>query len=269
MKILSIVFSYYPKENLLNNNVCAFINHVEKVLIWENTPDTEKCQYRFIVHDKVEYCGDGINSISHALNYAWHYAQENGFDYLLTMDQDSVWENFQLFLARTVYSEYAPVGIWTPQVIERKLNNDYEEILQPITSGMLIKTDFISNIGGWNEIFSIDCVDDEFILKARLKGYKTYIIKDTRLKQNFGTPYQKNIFGRTRTLRNYPPKRLFNIFKNNIILIRLHPDVDYIRKNFRKSWLLYIIIIVLFEKDKKAKIVAVIKGIVAGLKYKI
>ena len=98
-KILAIVVTYYPEKDLLEKNVQAFINQVDKVLIWENTPSPDKLDYRFITHEKVEYHGDGINSISRALNYAWEYANENGYDYLLTMDQDSFFENFDYYVA--------------------------------------------------------------------------------------------------------------------------------------------------------------------------
>ena len=93
MKILAIVVTYYPEKNLLKKNINAFIEYVDKVLIWENTPESEKLSFRFIHDEKIEYCGDGINSISHALNYGWKYAKRNGYDYLLTMDQDSILVN--------------------------------------------------------------------------------------------------------------------------------------------------------------------------------
>ena len=112
-KILAIVVTYYPEKELLERNVQAFIDHVDKVLIWENTPSPDKLDYRFIEHEKVVYYGDGINSISRALNYAWEYANENGFDYLLTMDQDSYFENFDYYVSKTVLSSEAPEGIWT------------------------------------------------------------------------------------------------------------------------------------------------------------
>ena len=70
MKILAIVVTYFPEKELLEKNISAFINDVDRVLIWENTPDEKKLEYRFIDNSKIEYCGDGINSISHALNYA-------------------------------------------------------------------------------------------------------------------------------------------------------------------------------------------------------
>ena len=149
-RILAIVVTYYPEKDLLERNVQAFINHVDKVLIWENTPSPDKLDYRFIEHEKVEYYGDGINSISRALNYAWEYANEYGFDYLLTMDQDSYFENFDYYISKTVLNPKVPEGIWTPQMNGEIVSEDFEEIDIPITSGMLASVKIINTIGGWN-----------------------------------------------------------------------------------------------------------------------
>lgn len=268
MKILSVVVTFFPEEDLLRKNVSAFIDHVDKVLVWENTPKEEKLKYRFIQHKKVEYCGDGANSISHALNSAWHYAQENGYDYLLTMDQDSVWENFQLFLKKTIYSENAPEGIWTPLVIERELNSDYEKIFQPITSGMLIRIDLLNMIGGWNELFTIDNVDDEFSLRSHKIGCDFYIVRGTRMKQNFGEPETANFCGYPIVLTNYTPKRLYHIFRNLVVLIRMYPEQKYIKNNF-VSWIKRIFFIVCYEKEKFNKIKSILSGIKSGMKYTI
>ena len=64
MKILAIVVTYFPDKELLEKNIAAYVNDVDRVLIWENTPHEKKCEYRFINHEKVEYCGDGVNSIA-------------------------------------------------------------------------------------------------------------------------------------------------------------------------------------------------------------
>ena len=45
MRILAIVVTYYPEKELLKKNISAFIDHVDKVLIWENTPEQEKLNY--------------------------------------------------------------------------------------------------------------------------------------------------------------------------------------------------------------------------------
>ena len=267
-KVLAIVVTYYPEEKLLKENIFSFIDCVDKVLIWENTAASDKLKYRFVSHKKAEYCGDGINSISRALNYAWQYAKKYGYDYLLTMDQDSVWENFEIFRKKIVSNPFAPVGIYCPDVFDKNINNEFEECNMAITSGMFIPVGVINQIGGWNELFEIDSVDDEFCLHAHSLGIKTYVVKGAIMKQIFGFPQTIHVLGHVWILRNYAPFRLYNVFKDNIILIKRYPQFDYIKENFKESWLRYIKFVILFESDKVKKLVAIAKGIIAGLRYK-
>lgn len=267
-KILAIVVTYYPEKELLVRNVQAFIEHVSKVLIWENTPSPDKLQYRYITHEKVEYYGDGINSISRALNFAWEYANENGYDYLLTMDQDSYFENFDFYVDKTVLCEKAPIGIWTPQMNGETISADYEEIDIPITSGMLASVEIVNAIGGWNESYTIASVDDEFFLQAHQCKIKKYKVKDASLLQRFGITQVVTVFGHKLELRNYGPQRLYDIYRNNIILIRKYPKIDYLRRNFFHYWLKAIVLVFLFEKQRFRKTAAIFKGIVSGLRYK-
>jgi len=46
-KILAIVVTYFPEKDLLEKNISAFIDYVDKVLIWENTPEKQRLQYRY------------------------------------------------------------------------------------------------------------------------------------------------------------------------------------------------------------------------------
>ncbi len=264
--ILAIVITYFPEKELLEENVNAFIDSVDKVLIWENTP-SEKCKgYRFIRHEKIEYCGDGINSISHALNYAWRYAQAGGYDYLLTMDQDSCFENFPRYLKQTILNKDAPKGIYTPSIKELRIevNQDFEEINRPITSGMLILVSLVDKIGGWDEDFKIDAVDDEFCLHAHSLGIKTFVVKGIEMRHRLGEAVRRTLGGHTIILSNYSPRRLYGIYRNKSILIRKYPQFDYIRDDFN-SWLRNIIWILLFEKNKAKKSVAILRGCFAGL----
>ena len=267
-RILAIVVTYYPEKELLERNVRAFIDHVDKVLIWENTPSPDKLDYRFIEHEKVEYYGDGINSISRALNYAWEYANDYGFDYLLTMDQDSYFENFGNYVGKTVLNPEAPEGIWTPQINGESVSGDFEEIEIPITSGMLASVKIVNTIGGWNESYTIASVDDEFFLLAHQCKIKKYKVNEASLIQRFGTTQVVTVFGHRMELRNYGPQRLYDIYRNNFILIREYPEIDYLRKNFFHYWLKAIVLVFLFEKQRFSKTAAIFRGIVSGLRYK-
>lgn len=262
--ILSIIVTYFPEKELLEKNINSIIHSVDKVLIWENTPSDQRESYRFINHIKVEYHGDGINSISHALNHAWRFAKANGYDYLLTMDQDSYFENFPRYLRQTILNKEVPKGIYSPSIEGRIVVGDFEEINMPITSGMLIPVALIDQIGGWNEEFKIDSVDDEFCLHAHMLGIKTFVVNGIVLQHRLGIPVTRKFLRHTITLRNYPPHRLLHIYKNNIILVRKYPQFPYIRKKLY-NWLKQIIWITLFEGNKAKKLIAILRGCIAGL----
>ena len=272
MKILAIVVTYYPEKSLLKRNINAFIEHVDKVLIWENTPELEKFKYRFIQHEKVEYCGDGINSISHALNHGWHYAKDKDYDYLLTMDQDSQWNDFDDFLKHTVNNPDTPVGVWGPFCCwenETQSINKSESIIQKydciITSGMLISIGIIDRIGGWNEFFDIDCVDDEFCLSANRLGINCYVIGMCKMNHHLGNPRLVKILGKTAHVPNYTYKRLYGIYKSHVVLLRMFPEVQSIRSLFLNHWLPLIKWIVVCENDRLRKFFAILGGMIKGL----
>ena len=263
---LVIVVTYYPEKELISRNISALIHSVDKVLIWENTPSDHRDKYRFFCHEKVEYCGDGINSISHALNYAWQYAKQGGYDHLLTMDQDSCFEDFPRYLKQTILNEEAPTGIFTPTIKELKIEvkRDFEEINRPITSGMLIPVVLIDKIGGWDEDFKIDAVDDEFCLHAHSLDIKIFTVKGIVMRHCLGEPTKRTLWGHTITLRNYSANRLYGIYRNKIILVRKYPQFFYIRDDFM-SWLRNIVWILLFEDNKARKFISILQGCLAGL----
>ena len=265
-KIVAIVVTYYPEKSLLLPNVNAFIDYVDKVLIWENTPNNLTDYRYFKENDKIEYCGGGINSISKALNYAWKYAVQNEYDYLLTMDQDSQWVNFAYYLSRTINNPDAPYGIYGPCVNDKIYEEEfYNHDL--ITSGMLVPVKILNEVNGYNESFRVDGIDTFLCYSVQEKGYGTYSVANCVLKQRFGN-FGGTSFARYRfSTYNYPAIRLYEIFKSQIIIMRRF-NTD---KNYKKAFSIRIrkwpIKILLVENDKWNKLSAIAKGIIAGLFY--
>ena len=271
MKILAIIVTYFPERELLEKNIAAFINDVDRVLIWENTPEEKRHVYRFIDNSKVEYCGDGINSISHALNFAWIYAKSNGYDYLLSMDQDSLLVGFTQYLKYTVYNNDAPQGIWAPYIIESEEAIDKgakgkkKVIPSTITSGMLVSIPIITRVGGWNETFVIDGLDVDFCFYANRLGIKTYHFLDIYLIQSYGNSRDIHFWGRNITLRNYSPRRYYTIYRSHWLLMRMYPEQRYFGEFCKSYWAGMIKWIIIFEKHGIRKFVYIIAGILSGL----
>jgi len=266
--ILVVIVTFYPDKDLLKTNVASFIEKVDKVLIWENTPDSDKDQFRFIQHDKIDYCGDGVNSISRALNYAWRYCKQQGYDFLLTMDQDSKWVCFDNFLTNTVYNSDAPYGIWCPQINENKNQNLFDLRDSSITSGMLIPIPILDKIGGWDEFFIIDSVDTEFCSHARSIGVNIYSVANCQLVQRYGTPQIAYFWRYSFELRNDSPQRLYYIYRNYVIVMRRYPSVTSLRIGFKRVWVKKIKWILFFERQGLKKFISILHGIIDGyVKY--
>ena len=262
-KILAIVVTYYPEKELLEKNILSFIDEVDKVLIWENTPQADRQVYRYIQHGKVDYCGDDTNSISHALNYAWRYAAYHCYDYLLTMDQDSVFEHFAAYRDAVVSmngKEQCIVGPETTRVDLGKYD-DFIPVPAIITSGMLVSVSLIERLDGFCEAFSVDAVDSELCVKAMSRGIHVYQHSKTFLQHRLGntSDHHKN---RPCLVRSYSPKRLYGIFRNHIILYRKYRDNAWLRDIIKAYFRIYFIGIILYDNHQKMKkTFSILKGV--------
>lgn len=268
LKLLGIIVTYYPDLSDIKKNILQFIEEIDTLIIWENTPieESEKYKIRLTEYDhKIIYMGTDENMcIAFALNQAVKYGKANGFTHLLTMDQDSCFEtghfsNYKRIL-QNIQNELSILG---PNPNSTELNYSNIPIEKPflITSGNIVALKIFDKIGLYREDYKIDCLDYEFCFRALLNGYKCYMIGSVLLKQEFGI-LQKTKYGFY--ISNYTPFRLYYIARNNIKLYREYPDyidlktiVSRIIKPFFK--------IILCEKHKIKKLTAIIKGVVNGL----
>lgn len=271
IRILAVVVTYFPEKDLLKDNIAAFIDEVDRVLIWENTPEEIKMQYRYIDNSKVEYCGDGVNSISHGLNYAWEYANTQGYDYLLTVDQDSVFQNFTE-LKEYAYKHTSQMMLLGPWFSAKKnLSLPSVKVEALITSGMLVPLKILNSLEGYNETLTIDGVDTDLCLRANQKGFYSYQVTSCFMQQRFGQPFVKIHKGKEHHFYSYPAKRLRSIVKSHIYLMRKYPNMSLeMRNNIKDRYIINRIkSILLFEDQKIFKIFAIFIGFIEGKTMKI
>ena len=274
MRLLAIIVTYYPDRDLLAENVNAIYDCIDKLLIWENTPISERFDYRFLTNSKIEYCGDDINSISHALNYAWQYAQKNGYDYILTMDQDSVFKNFDVFLTTTIEFQSQNICLVGPMICRTSESAPSSVITEIganahlITSGLVIPVSLLNEINGFCEDFRIEAVDVDLCVRVRNASRKIYLNSNGVLVQRFGAPYEKKLFGKKFVGSDYNEKRLYEIFRNHIIIYRRYKNnavKGFVIIYFRN----FVPRIILWESNKIKKLSAIFKGIIAGYRFKV
>lgn len=89
MKLLALVTLYYPPAHI-TDNLLTYAEDVDGLFVWDNTPGGSNYQFPESISHKIVRLRQGENTgIGKALNAAAMFALDNGYTYLLTMDQDS------------------------------------------------------------------------------------------------------------------------------------------------------------------------------------
>ncbi len=267
--ILAVVITFYPEKELLISNINAFFPYVDKVLVWENTPSDEADNYRFVQNDKVEYQTTGENiGISVALNKSLRYAQDNGYEYILTMDQDSRFENFATYKEKALARIAQEDCIIGPIINAEKLEDTYQPIPgYIITSGVMARISTLLSIGGYCEDFKVDAIDLELCLRAHANNIPVYKYLGSRLIQQFGSPDEVTILGRKIVTCGYSPFRLEGIFRNHIITYRRYNHSPYVLSLIKVYYRHLIPGIICIDNHKFKKLWAIVKGTFEGMKF--
>lgn len=272
MKFCAVVVTYYPDTEETAQNILRYIDHIDHLIIWENTPPQERENYRIRLPryaDRISYMGTDRNvGIAHALNRAVEWADRNGCTHLMTMDQDSTWENFPLYKERIAACGESDVAIFAPRICDRKLANstiNTENCV--ITSGAVSPLSVFREVGLFREDYVIDCIDDEFCYRCRRAGYVIRVWNEAKLSHTIGKrtrikPWPLYTF-------NYSPFRLYHITRNRIWLWREYRHSTLLPSGYGatvcRTVIGNLLKVLLGESCKRAKIKAIIRGIRTGL----
>ena len=274
MKILAVIVTYHPDLDRLRRNISAFCDGVDHILLWDNSECALSVSvYESLcgVREKLTYKHSEENvGISAALNHGWRFASENGFDTLLTMDDDSVFEDFAAYRQHVEALWEEGLCLCGPRAQEGE-NRGMRRVPHLITSGMLVPVSLVDEAGGWCEDFFVDGIDIDLCINLRRKKFFSYCDTDSRLCQRYGTPATRRLWGLTLRSPNYSAERLHDIFRNHIIILRkYHYPLDLLWHIIRLYFIGFVLKgVLLVESGKKAKLKAVWQGIKDGIKYKI
>src|SRR4051812_48011138 len=89
MKIAAVVILYQPSADAISN-IESYYDSVDKIFVFDNTESGSGIQESLMSLSKIKLFHDSINAgIPKRLNQASRRAIEEGFEWLLTMDQDT------------------------------------------------------------------------------------------------------------------------------------------------------------------------------------
>ena len=205
MIIAGIVVVYYPDEDDLLQNITSYLGFLDRLYIIDNTPETRPYQEKFKqLPPPITYIKNDRNlGVASALNMAVSAASEEGYRWLLTMDQDSRFEPavstqyLNLFNEKFQHSQDVAIvclkhGACPRSAVEA---SDYTFVTEAITSGSLLNIPVCRKLNGFDEKLFIDEVDFEYCYRCILNGYKIAQFEHLYLTHNLGVPKQTGYFG--------------------------------------------------------------------------
>ncbi len=263
MKIAAVIIAYHPDRNLLLADIAAIYDAVDVLYLWRNSEISFEIPAQFI--GKTVLCGNETNEfISGPLNTVLSMCAEGGYDYLLTMDQDSHYVGFPEMVSYVRRKEYDPkVVIYAPNVNGTvKSDEDVVEAETVITSGSLLNVAEARRLGGFREDYKIYWVDGEFCTWARANGYRIVQLVAVRMEQQFGTQ-SKGLFGCT--AYNYSPSTYYFMFRNMLWMRREYPAGVSIKCILYTTKMYLMGIVFGGEKNMLKKLGRVFKAFIDGL----
>lgn len=267
MFLAAVVVTYNYNPQTLLTNIASYADEVDLLIVWDNNLPKMKLDAiaKRWPNARISQTGKNVG-LAIAYNQAFTFAAEQGCTHLMTMDQDSTFEDFPKYKEQIAAFNDPSVGIFTCPI-----NNDIAKIGYRETtvcqSGSVYTIDMLNSIGGFREDFFIGMVDAEMSLRALEKGYKIFQFSGCNLIQHIGAGRIVNFLGKRIEVSDYSPLRHYYDSRNRILLWHEF-TYDYSTKH-KLQWFLsrmkLITKIILFENNKIQKVSAIMRGTFNGI----
>ena len=234
MRIAALIILYNPNEEV-KANIASYYEYVEKIYVFDNTENNESTiDFEDFDKSRIVYFFDGQNKgIAERLNIGAKMAQDDGYDWLLTMDQDSKFTStaitnyFKNIGSFSGIENVAMFGINYFPDDNNPNNSDFTDNDYLITSGSLLNLNLFNKIGLFDELLFIDSVDEDYCIRARILGYRIIKFSNIHLAHEVGNVVFrssiKTFFLIKKIKGVHPPLRSYYIVRNNL----------YLRKKYR------------------------------------
>lgn len=265
MKLAGIVTLYNPDNNV-KNNIYSYLKDLEVLYIIDNSSNDNND--KLPKSKKIKYLPNFDNlGVATALNIAARMAIKEGYEWLLTMDQDSNFEKENL-KQMTDYIEsndckniglIAPWHVINTGVVKPKEKIDYP--LEVMTSGNIINLNAYQEVGGFKDEYFIDDIDIEYCMNLNIHNYKIARLNYVELKHDLGDIEIKHFLGRNFVCSNHNAIRRYYMVRNTFYLCDLYKNnfpeyCSFLKRGLRGQ----LQNIVLFEKNKLKKVRNMFRG---------
>jgi len=277
IEVAATVILYNPEDDVYEN-ISSYGKDVTTLIIVDNstlhnTKLIEKMQNTF---ENLIYINNNANvGIATALNLGCEKAIELGFEWILTMDQDSRFINFNdykaclsklenthevaILSANTNYNETMSLPE-NPQC-------SYEEKFSAITSANFLNLSLFEKIGKFEDKLFIDLVDYDYCIKAQVNHLKVLYYPHIFVKHALGAVFvRKNLITRKKRSKvEHNPQRTY-YFARNFLYVAKHfgkkfPKEMGMLKILNILFIHEVTKIILYEDQKLKKLYAKFMGL--------
>ena len=239
MKLAGVVVLYNPDDKV-RKNIDSYLGSLDKLYVVDNSVENNSKLYS---DKKIQYISNGKNlGIATALNIGAKSAINDKFEWLLTMDQDSVFKKNDInqlveflekvhtdqFVQNIISTKYEKIGLISPLHMTIMNPNDQskgiDSPLNVMTSGNIINLEAYQKIGGFKDWLFIDCVDFDYCLNLRKHKYEIFRLNYVRLQHSLGNGIYKKVLFKQMYSLNHSPTRRYYIVRNRHYLYDLYKD---------------------------------------------
>lgn len=238
IKYAGVVVLYNPDEQVLDN-ISSYIKYLDRLYLIDNSEEYgfefgDRVQKKFL-DGNFEYINmKGNKGIASALNIGIEKASRDGFNWILTMDQDSAFSTNII----AVYDKYLQkydcenVAILSPYYKtgrnEERVQGEFEQVYWTMQSANLINLNIFSRLGGFREEYFIDCVDYEYCLRVKQLGYRIIRCNNAILIHSPAITHQIKIGTKVLKYGVAPPLRIYYQVRNALYMFSEYKNVKSI-----------------------------------------
>lgn len=280
--ICCIVVSYHPDPQLIDR-LRRISPQVDKIILVDNaSPDEYHTLLSQCANEpKLELISNQSNAgLAAAINQGASIAAAKGYDWLLTMDQDTIAGESLVegligaYIGCDFRENVAVIGCnYTDRFLGKLFleewpeGQDWVEQTTVITAGSLINARVFEELGGLREEFFIDHLDDEFCLRARKNGYRVIMATRSLMEQAPGAPQWHYLFKKRYIAGHMAAFRRYYSTRNHTILIKEYRKLEPEWVNWSiETRIKEIALVLLFEEQKFRKMLNVARGFIDGLR---
>lgn len=278
MHICAGIITYNPTLTDVSTCLEALCNQVERVIIVDNASKNVKSLQEIVSkYANVTLVKNSQNiGFAKALTQVFEWAKSQGFNWVLTLNDDSV-------VPSNMISEYKKILENQGSLVNQKnaknskiaivcslLKNRLDGTIlhskchedECITSGSLTSVEAWAKIGGFDEWLEIDGVDFDFSRRLVRAGWKIVECQNVIMEHQIGKARSINLIIKHPIVWNHNANRKYYIARNMQVVDYKMGTYSYVKS--LRAVVRDMIFVALWEKNKFAKILAMVRGFKDG-----